>query len=87
MSYKVQADLADDAALRRRVAACAASEGVTDPDGWAYQHRWALSAQPGWVEAYRDAIASGVREPGADENAITDGKILAAVQALREPGA
>ncbi|WP_336651619.1 MULTISPECIES: hypothetical protein [unclassified Leucobacter] len=82
MAYWDQADLADDGDLRRRVTACAAMEGVPDPDGWAYQNRWVLSAQPGWVEAYAYARSAGTGAAGRDPAVVTDGMILAAVQSL-----
>ena len=52
---------------------------------WAQQQPWALSAQPGWDAAYASAIAAKNPAPGADEAVISDGMILAAVQALRPP--
>lgn len=93
MSYLIQAEVAEDGSLWRRATACAASEGVNSPGEWASEHRWALSAQPGWVAAFASAAAARAAwtpeseterppEPGANEAAITDGMILAAVQAL-----
>lgn len=90
MSYLTQSILAEDEHLMRRVTACAAMEGIPSPDGWAYQHRWELSAQPGWVAAYasarvaHDADPGKAPLPGANEAAITDGQILAAVQAIQK---
>lgn len=82
MSYWVQAKLAADSAIMQRVTACAASEGESDPAYWAQQRAWKLSAQPGWVAAYKSALDGGDTKPGQNEAAITDGMILAAVQAL-----
>lgn len=82
MSYKIQADLAEDGQLSRRVIACAATEDLDSPEQWTYLNRWPLSKQPGWVEAYADAIASGVERPGDAEDAITDQMILDAVREL-----
>lgn len=84
MSYLTQAALADDEWLLRRVTACAVLEGIPSPDGWAYQHRWELSAQPGWDAAYEYAVNSKVERPGADGGVIQDAQILAAVQALQK---
>ena len=81
MSYLTQAKLADDGHIRLRVTACAATEQIEHPDAWAYEHRWQLSAQPGWVAAYASAAVAG-DDPGANEAAITDGMILSAVQHL-----
>lgn len=83
MSYFTQAKLAGDADVQLRVAACAANEGIDNPQGWAAMRSWELSAQPGWDAAYASAIAAGSEAPGADEAAITDGMILSAVQGLR----
>lgn len=84
MSYLTQSKLAFDAVLADRVTACAASERVSDPAAFAVTHRWELSAQPGWVDAYASAIAGGDQSPGANEGAITDGMILAAVQSINQ---
>lgn len=83
MSFRTQALLTDDNELHRRVAACAAREGLPDPMGWTQQRIWVLSAQPGWDAAYASALVGGNAAPGASEAAITDGMILSAVQAIR----
>lgn len=85
MSYLIQSKLVADASIKDRVIACAAVEGVVNPEAWAHEQRWSLSAQPGWVAAYASAIAGGDTEPGANEGVITDGMILSAVQALSLP--
>lgn len=88
MSYLTQSQLAEDHFILRRITACAASEGIAEPDMLVNQHRWELSAQPGWVGAYasaqvaHEADPDTVPPPGANEAAITDGMILAAVQLL-----
>ncbi len=84
MSYLTQSILAEDEHLMRRVTACAAMEGIHSPDGWAYAHRWELSAQPGWDAAYASAIAGGIEHPGRDEGVIPDAWILTAVQQIRQ---
>lgn len=83
MSYLVQSKVADDGDLRQRVIACAASEEIPEPESWAYATRWSLSTSPGWVDAYASAVSGGDESPGANENAITDRMILAAVQAFQ----
>ena len=85
MSYSSIADVAHSGALRERIAACAAVEGVIDPHPteWADHHQWRLAAAPGWGDAWAYALASGITDPGADEAVITDGMILSAVQAIR----
>ena len=86
MSYATMARMAQDADRRRRVAACAASEGLgSRGPGWADEHAWEMAAQPGWDAAYAYALAAGVESPGADESVITDGMILAAVQPMITP--
>ena len=82
MSYKVQADLAEDGQLSRRVIACAATQNIENPEQWAHTNRWPLSSQDGWVDAYAAAVDAGVERPGGDENAITDAMILDAVREL-----
>ena len=83
MSYRTQAMMADDYHLHRRVAASAASEGITNPYDWAVQNAWALSALPGWDAAYESAVLVGNDTPGGTTNVITDNMILAGVQEIR----
>jgi hypothetical protein len=71
-----------DRELARRIVACAATEGVAEPEAWVVAHKWELSAQPGWDAAYAYAIDSKNLHPGEDEGVITDANILTAVQAL-----
>lgn len=81
MTYLKQADLAQDNHVLRRIAACAATQSVSDPAEWAAARMWQFSAEPGWAAAYASAaLVDG--SPGANEAAITDGMILAAVQNL-----
>lgn len=84
MSYLTISTISANQSMRNRVAACAASEGETAPDNWAYTNalRWASS--PGWDAAWASAEAANPGEDhGANEAVITDGQILSAVQALR----
>jgi hypothetical protein len=82
MTYLTIAAVAEDTAVRRRISACAAVEGVPDPETWAYRNSLSLAAQPGWAAAWESADAAGNPDPGSDPAVITDGMILAAVQAL-----
>ena len=87
MSYLTQTEMADDWAMRNRVAAAAASEHVEgDPDAWSNTHRRTWAAAPGWDAAWESAKVSHEDdpnyEPGKDEAVITDGQILAQVQAM-----
>lgn len=83
MSFRSQADLAVDHHLQRRASACAAREGIPEPEAWALAHSWELSAQPGWDAAYESAVLNGNLSPGNTQNVITDQMILSAVQAIR----
>lgn len=83
MSYWDISQMAADPDLLARVAACAAQE--QDSPGawqWAVDNMLVLAAQPGWAEAWASAQASGNPAPGRDPGVITDGMILAAVQAF-----
>lgn len=82
MSYSTQAVLADDGFLRRRIIACAAGEHITSPAAWVTERMWQFSASPGWDAAYASAVAAGIGQPGNADAVITDGMILASVQAL-----
>lgn len=86
MSYNTIATIAEDLPLQRRVTACAAVEGETEPETWAQEHRWQMASQPGWDVAWESAAANPARPNtpiGADEAVITDSMILSAVQAVR----
>lgn len=92
MSYLTQSQMARDYDLIMRVAACAATEGIINrPESWADDRRVVIMASPGWAGKYASAQATrdqwdgtGTQPPppGENEAAITDGDILAAVQAI-----
>ncbi|MHA3724311.1 hypothetical protein ACXR2T_10570 [Leucobacter sp. HY1910] len=79
MSYLTQSRMAQDYGLIMRIAACAASHGVHSPTSWADQHRQRIVATTGWDTAY---TACTEDDPGECEEAITDGMIDTAVQAI-----
>jgi hypothetical protein len=86
MAYSDQALLSVDADFINRIGASAAVElepsaGYT-PDQWARNNAWWIAASPGFADAYASALAGGVIRPGNDPAVITDGMILASVQAL-----
>lgn len=81
MSYLTQSHIAQDNVLSRRIIACAAAEGIPDPQYWVGSMMWKFSARPGWVAAYRAATSPA----GGDESAITDAMILHSVQELSVP--
>lgn len=83
MSFLSVASIRQDAWLRARISACAATEGVTYPEDWVSRHSWELAAQPGWAAAWE---ASTSDTPGTDPEAITDAMILTAVQAILTSG-
>lgn len=92
MSYLAQASMTKDNYLTERVAACAATLGITDARLWATNNLWSLSALPGWSAAYVDALGDvDVTDPGfatavgADPNVISDQMILEAVQGILTP--
>lgn len=72
MSYFAQSKLVNNGDLMIRIAACAATQGVSNPESWANERKWLWSVQPGWVNAYVDA--------GNKTDGITDEMILIAVQ-------
>lgn len=84
MSLLIQANLAEDMGLMRRVAACATNCGVTEapPTTWAVRHLWSLAATPGWVDAYQQAVLDGDPAPGENPDVIKDQMIMDAVHAL-----
>jgi hypothetical protein len=75
--------MARDDALLLRVTACAADEGLDNPEAWAWSRQWQISAQPGWDAAYSYAITANNPNPGDDAGVITDAMILSAVQSLK----
>ena len=88
MTYMSISTIAADDAIRRRIAACAAQEGAEAPETWAFTNALKLAASPGWAEAWDYALAVDPEaSPGAREDVITDGMILAAVQQLLNPPA
>lgn len=82
MTYNSISDISEDTALRKRITACAATEGLQGPWGFVDQYIWAFATQPGWGDAYASAQAGGMLDPGRNESVITDSQILSAVQAV-----
>ncbi|MBC9953228.1 hypothetical protein ICM05_01015 [Leucobacter sp. cx-42] len=93
MSYLAQAKLNEDSYIIDRLKACAAQERIPSVHEWVMANLWELTAQPGWAEAYAQALAGEkITDPaawagaiGADPDIITDAMILAAVKAVNEP--
>lgn len=85
MGYFDVSLLASDGDFIARTRACVSTEGETDPINWTNDHIWEMAGTPGFGEKYSYAINTGVENPGRNESVITDGDILAAVQAIRSP--
>ena len=49
---------------------------------WVNDYRYVWASSPGWGAAWDSALAGGIPEPGKDPGVITDGMILATIQAL-----
>lgn len=83
MSYNTIAASAGDYALRQRIAACAAQEGIgQDPTTWAMSHVWEIVSEPEIEDAYAYALGQEHPDPGGDEGVITDAVLLAHVQPI-----
>lgn len=84
MSYLSVARCADDPDMSARVRAAWSQEGNpapnTPPDLY-----WFVAGAADVEAAYAAALAAGTERPGADEAAVTDGMILARVQAYAPP--
>jgi hypothetical protein len=91
MTYSSIVEMTNSPVLLRRVAACAADEGlVGNPEAWAQQNIWAVvSSDAGWVAAWDSARASSSDnynpDTGARDDVITDAMILSVVQPLVTP--
>jgi hypothetical protein len=81
MSYSTIFQCANDAEFYGRIIACCAQEGSTSPPETASVVLWPVCSASDVEAAYASALASGNPNPGGDETVITDGMILANVQA------
>jgi hypothetical protein len=81
MSYATINTCAHDVELQGRVAAACAAEGSDQPNATMMAVIWPLSVASDVEAAYASALAAGNEHPGADEGVVTDGMILANVQA------
>jgi hypothetical protein len=81
MTYAIHADIVQSSTMRQRIMACVAQEGQANPTAWVNANIWALP-KADWIAAWASAEAG---DPGGDhgsnEGAVTDGMILASVQA------
>jgi hypothetical protein len=89
MSYQTVIEIVNSGSLMYRIAACAAGEGIADPQTWVSARKWEFASQPGWDDdwAYAKDTATINQNPdiGARDDVINDAKILTAVQALNKP--
>lgn len=89
MAYQSIVEMSRSTTLQMRIAACAAMEGIEDPQTWAAQRMWKFASQPGWADAWSYASDTYTDEKnpntGARPDVIGDAMILASVQALNEP--
>ena len=91
MSYKTTFAISQDPYMRNRLAAAVALDGIemNDPEDWVNVNRWKLATQPGWADAWEEALDNNSGDfgytPGNDETTITDAMILAAVRAVNAP--
>lgn len=85
MSYATIARCASDPDFNPRVTAGLAQEGAAQPQVAVGNYMWGISCAQDIEAAYASAIAAGNPHPGGDEAVITDGMILAYIQAHPAP--
>jgi hypothetical protein len=85
MSYQDSVSMSASTSLRGRCVVAAAGEGIDSPEGWVATNWWKLLASPGWADQWGSASESLTIDQnpdlGARSDVITDGNILAAIQA------
>jgi hypothetical protein len=86
MSFNTINRCANDTALIARITACVAQEQQArgeppSPNALQETMRWAVATAADVEAAYASALAANNPDPGGDEAVITDGMILANVQA------
>lgn len=81
MSYATIHQCANDQSLIGRATSACAAEGDPNPAVTVFRVIWPLAAASDVEAAYASALAGGNPDPGGDESVITDGMILANVQA------
>lgn len=81
MSLLAVADMAENAALRRRLVAAVALEGIDNPDMWITRYQWQIVAADDWQTAW--AGHRGSADPGGVESVITDDMILSRIRLIQ----
>jgi hypothetical protein len=85
LSYSDIAKVYASSGLRERVTMAAATQpSISDPQQWMSVQWMKVAASPGWGDAWASGAVTYPDSPdiGALDDVITDGMILAAVQAL-----
>jgi hypothetical protein len=86
VTYNAIVAIANSQTLRLRIQAAAAEQNITNPDQWVQARMWQLAASPGWADKWVSALESTTVNSNPDigqrDDVVTDGDILAAVQAL-----
>lgn len=86
MSLNTIVHMAHDGDLQQRFIACAAQEGIDQPDSWVMMYRWLLVRDTEAVAAYQFAVDGDhdrIGSYGKRSDVINDAKILSIVQARR----
>jgi hypothetical protein len=86
MSYSTIATCVEDAAFQQRITSCIAQEQLAKgnpvaPNELVRTMVWATASASDVEAAYASALAADNPNPGGDEAVISDGMILANVQA------
>lgn len=76
MSYLTLSQMVRDSDLIERITACAAALGHENPESVSRPHMWKYVVTDGWAKSYSTATDPA----GADEAAVTDDMIRAAVE-------
>lgn len=90
MSYTTISKCSNDPAFTSRVTSCIAQEQLgkgeeVSPASLSNSMIWAVASAGDVESAYASALAANNPNPGGDESVITDGMILAHVQANWPP--
>lgn len=86
-NYNATSQMVESDSLLRRVIACAAAEGIVNPEQWSRDQMWYLASNSDWVDAWAYAVDNQTLDHNPDTGArpgvISDGVILSVVQARK----
>jgi hypothetical protein len=86
MSYTSVVEMASSSSLIGRLTAAAAAESIENPEAWTRTNLWSLVSSPGWADqwayAFDTATVNTNPDLGVRTDVISDGDILAAIQAV-----